>query len=96
MSSVFADIGDMRKQPAPNNAVSATPATLPRLLTLKQLRTNLTISRTTVWRAVRLGTFPAPLQLTPTRIAWRETDVLAWLAAREAGGRHGIIEIGRR
>jgi prophage regulatory protein len=58
--------------------------TIPKMLTVKHLRDNLTLSRTAIYRGVRAGTFPAPVQLTPTRIAWRESDVLAWLNSRPA------------
>ena len=63
------------------------PATLPKLRTVKEIRDAYTISRTAIYRGVLAGTFPRPVQLTPTRIAWRETDLLGWLAARQAGGR---------
>lgn len=42
-----------------------------------------TLSRTTVWRRVRQGTFPAPVILGATRIAWREADILAWINAQQ-------------
>jgi prophage regulatory protein len=76
----------MKKHPATDSAPSPLPATLPKLLTLRQLRSDLTLSRTTVWRGVKAGTFPKPIQLTPTRIAWKATSILEWLAAREANG----------
>jgi len=85
----------MRKHRATGDAPSALPATVPKLLTLKQLRSDLTLSRTTIWRGVRSGAFPRPLQLTPTRIAWRETDILAWLAAREGIGTGAVRDAGR-
>ncbi|MDE2134461.1 MAG: AlpA family phage regulatory protein, partial [Alphaproteobacteria bacterium] len=42
-----------------------------------------TLSRTTVWRRVRQGTFPAPVSLGTTRIAWRESDIAAWMEAQK-------------
>jgi hypothetical protein len=33
------------------------------------------------WRAVKAGTFPAPIRISPNRIAWYEHEVLDWLAA---------------
>lgn len=38
-----------------------------------------TLSRTTVWRMVRLGEFPAPVRVSRNRIAWFEADIEAWL-----------------
>lgn len=34
---------------------------------------------TTLWAWSRDGRFPAPVKLSPTMTAWRNTDVLAWL-----------------
>jgi prophage regulatory protein len=52
------------------------------LLRGKEVFRRVALSRTTVWRRIRLGTFPAPVSLGPTRIAWREADVVAWIAAQ--------------
>ena len=37
------------------------------------------ISRTTLWRMVKAGTFPAPLALTVKTIRWRTADVERWI-----------------
>jgi len=42
------------------------------------------LSRTTIWRMVREGRFPAPIQITACRRAWRLSDISAWIADREA------------
>jgi len=39
-------------------------------------------SRLYLWRAVRAGTFPAPIKLSESRIAWRRPEVEAWIASR--------------
>jgi prophage regulatory protein len=54
----------------------------PGLLRGKEVFRLVALSRTTVWRRIRLGTFPAPVSLGPTRIAWREADVAAWIVAQ--------------
>jgi prophage regulatory protein len=41
-----------------------------------------TLSRTTLWRATKAKTFPAPVSISRSRIAWRLPDVQAWLADR--------------
>ncbi|HKN12798.1 MAG TPA: AlpA family phage regulatory protein [Candidatus Binatus sp.] len=38
--------------------------------------------RSTVWRWIAQGHFPPALHLSPRRLAWRESDVEAWLEAR--------------
>lgn len=40
------------------------------------------LSRTTIWRRVRAGTFPAPVQLGENSIGWPESEITAWLAER--------------
>jgi predicted DNA-binding transcriptional regulator AlpA len=40
------------------------------------------ISRTTAWRLVRQKTLPRPVQVSPNRIGWRHSDIVAWQAAR--------------
>ncbi len=57
--------------------------TVGRLLKSRDVFRLVTLSRTTVWRRVREGTFPAPVSLGTTRIAWRESDIAAWMAAQK-------------
>lgn len=40
---------------------------------------------TTLWEWSRKGLFPAPVRISPTITAWRNSDVLDWL---EAQGNH--------
>jgi len=43
------------------------------------------LSRPTIWRAVRQGRFPAPVQLTsPSAVGWLASEVESWIAARVA------------
>jgi prophage regulatory protein len=42
------------------------------------------LCRTTLWRAVRAGTFPKPVRLTAITIGWCQTDLVHWLAERRA------------
>jgi prophage regulatory protein len=41
-----------------------------------------TLNRSTLWRQVRAGKFPAPIKLSDYRIAWRSADVMAWVQNR--------------
>jgi prophage regulatory protein len=45
----------------------------------------LPVSQPTVWRWVKLGTFPAPIKLGPQTTAWPVEAVEAWLKSRTAG-----------
>ena len=38
-------------------------------------------SRSTVWRWVKAGTFPAPHRIGPNSIAWLESEIVEWLDA---------------
>jgi hypothetical protein len=40
--------------------------------------------RTTVYRKVRAGTFPAPIQLSPGRKGWWLSTIRAWVRQQEA------------
>lgn len=40
------------------------------------------LSRTTLWRRVRAGTFPPPVELGANAIGWRSSAIDAWLANR--------------
>ena len=54
-----------------------------RILDPKELLERIPLDRSTVWRMVQEGRFPAPIRLTPFRIGWRWSAVLAWLNDRE-------------
>lgn len=41
-----------------------------------------TAARVAFWRGVKAGRFPAPIQLSPARIAWRSDEIETWLATR--------------
>lgn len=40
------------------------------------------LSRTTIWRKVRAGTFPAPVQLGLNSVGWPESEVDTWVSER--------------
>lgn len=40
------------------------------------------VSRSTIRRWIAAGDFPQPIKLGPRRVAWRESDVSAWLATK--------------
>ena len=42
------------------------------------------LSRTTRWRLMRSGHFPAKVVLSPNRTGWHFSDVARWLETREA------------
>lgn len=61
-----------------------TCASAPCLLPPAEVYRRTTLSRTTIWRRVREGSFPAPARLGAQRVAWPETAVSAWIEKQAA------------
>ena len=40
------------------------------------------LSRVSIWRKVRAGQFPAPLEISPNAIGWHESEIAEWQASR--------------
>lgn len=40
------------------------------------------LSRMTIWRRIRAGTFPAPIELGANSIGWLASDITEWLENR--------------
>lgn len=64
---------------APPLAVSRRTLRLPQVLEMTAL------SRTTIWRMERKGTFPARLRLGEASVGWDEAEIVAWLTSRPRG-----------
>jgi prophage regulatory protein len=54
-----------------------------RLLPWPHVKQLIPLSRTTIWRRIRDGRFPRPLQISPGRVAWVEAEILTWIAQRQ-------------
>jgi prophage regulatory protein len=52
-----------------------------RLISLPAVREATGLSRSTIFRLVANARFPEPVRPSKGRIAWREREVLAWLAS---------------
>ncbi len=55
-----------------------------RILGWNELLQLLPYSRTQLWRLIRAGQFPAPMQLGGRKVGWRESTIEAWIESREA------------
>lgn len=42
------------------------------------------LDRVTRWRLVKDGKFPAPVRISPGRVAWAESQITAWIAEKMA------------
>lgn len=40
------------------------------------------LSRTTLYRLISRGSFPPPVQISDSAVAWRGSEVLAWMESR--------------
>ena len=56
---------------------------LVRVLRMRGVVRRVGLSRSTVDRLVRRGTFPRPIQLTPWAVGWRIEDIDRWVAERD-------------
>ncbi|WP_318182897.1 helix-turn-helix transcriptional regulator [Pseudomonas fluorescens] len=36
------------------------------------------LSHSTIWRAMKVGRFPRPVLISPGRVGWRESSIVAW------------------
>lgn len=50
------------------------------LLRLPEVKARTTLSRSTIYRRVSQGTFPAPVPISTGMVAWYEADIDAWVA----------------
>jgi prophage regulatory protein len=57
-----------------------SPGRPARILRLKSVLERTGLSRSTLYRKLRLGTFPRQLRLSERCIGWRECDVEVWLS----------------
>jgi prophage regulatory protein len=51
-----------------------------RLLTFAEVQSRVRLSRTTIWRLERDCKFPPRIRVSPGRVAWRESDIDAFVA----------------
>jgi prophage regulatory protein len=49
---------------------------------IQKVREATALSRTELYRRIRAGDFPRPVAIGARAVAWRESDVQAWIAAR--------------
>ena len=53
-----------------------------RLIRLPEVLRLTGLSRSTLYRKIKLSQFPEPVQLGPRSVAWRVSDILAWIENR--------------
>ena len=53
-----------------------------RMLSAREVCTRVGLHRTTIWKKVRAGTFPPPIELCSNKSGWPESSVASWLESR--------------
>ena len=53
-----------------------------RMLRAPEVMARTGLSRTTIWRQVKAGTFPAPYELGKNSIGWPSSSISTWIKAR--------------
>jgi prophage regulatory protein len=80
-----ADLGSLV---AAIEAASTARAKVPsNVLSLKEVLAVTSLSRSSIYALISRGAFPRPVRLTPRRVAWRSTDVNAWMQTRTPAAR---------
>ena len=49
-----------------------------------QVERRIGLGRSSIYRTMQEGTFPRPVRVGKQAVAWRESEVTAWMPAREA------------
>jgi prophage regulatory protein len=44
----------------------------------------LNVSKPTLYRMIRRGDFPRPIQVSPGRVGWKRSDIQRWIDVRSA------------
>ena len=67
-----------------SNGAKESPQTPDRIINEPECEETTNLSRSTRWRLMRKGHFPKKVRLSTNRTGWRLSEVLEWLAEREA------------
>lgn len=55
-----------------------------------EVQTITTLSRVTLWRRIKDGNFPPPVQISPGRVAWTRRSIHEWLRQHGAAPADGV------
>jgi prophage regulatory protein len=64
--------------------VTGTPTRPGKLLRLPLVEDRTGLGKSSIYAGVKAGTFPAPVRLSARAVAWRESEIDQWIAARTA------------
>lgn len=72
--SALACMPEKQGQPAPSS----------RLIRRPEVQSMTGLGRSSIYDALAAGTFPDPVKLSTRSVAWRESEVLAWIDSRQS------------
>ncbi|MBM3790902.1 MAG: AlpA family phage regulatory protein [Acidobacteria bacterium] len=55
-----------------------------RLVRFRELRRTVPLSRSTIWRKVRDGSFPKPIRMSKSAVGWLASEIQEWIAEQAA------------
>jgi prophage regulatory protein len=55
------------------------------LFRLPKVEAEVQLSRSTIYLMIQRGEFPPPIKIGRRAVAWRESDIEAWISSRERG-----------
>ena len=53
-----------------------------RLVTRREIEARFGMTRSTIYRQMRAGNFPEPIQISAKAVRWKESELEAWLSSR--------------
>jgi prophage regulatory protein len=64
------------------------------ILRLRQVSARTGLARSTIYERIKAGEFPAQISLGARAVGWLEAEVEAWIAAKVAQSRKGLVRTG--
>jgi len=64
----------------------------PKFLRLAEVRNRVPYSRSTIYQLITQGRFPKPINLGARAVAWLESDIDEWIAARVGNSRAAVTK----
>jgi prophage regulatory protein len=77
-----------------NPQPAVTPMFVDRLLSFKRVLEVTSLSRATLYRKIGDGSFPAPLKIGNSRVAWKEREIAEWIAQQPRATNQPICSVG--
>ena len=62
-----------------------------RFLRLPAVMSAVGLARATIYKRMKAGTFPAPIQIGARAVAWSEADIVAWQASLPTGTKTELV-----